>query len=47
MQKVRTRGTSANSYTGKDFPFDLTTLLKVGDNHLKIYQLGCACVSGS
>ncbi|KAI9470496.1 MAG: hypothetical protein EXX96DRAFT_584533 [Benjaminiella poitrasii] len=31
------------AYIGKDMPYDLTKLLKVGDNTLGLHQFACAC----
>lgn len=43
---MRVRVSNANhTYSGKDFPFDLTSLIRLGENTLTIHQIGCACVS--
>ncbi|KAI7898458.1 uncharacterized protein BX663DRAFT_524787 [Cokeromyces recurvatus] len=45
LQK-RQKHTSPNgqvTYIGKDLPFDLTKLIKVGENTLGLHQFGCAC----
>ncbi|KAG2236005.1 hypothetical protein INT48_004335, partial [Thamnidium elegans] len=44
QKKSKNFNGSGPPYVGKDYPFDLTRLLRLGENTIRIHQVGCACV---